>query len=64
MNYFWYVCGEAVEEYTGQETDGNDSVIVFADSPAEALQKVMRYRRGMLERVGATYNDKNIEVIY
>lgn len=63
MNFFWYVCDGEVEEYRGQGVNWNNSVVVFAKSPQDALLKVMKYHQGMLERVGVMYGDKRIEVI-
>jgi len=63
VNFFWYVCDGEVEEYNGQEANWNNSVLVFARSPQDALIKVMRYHQGMLERVGVLYGGRSIEVI-
>jgi hypothetical protein len=63
LKYFWYVCDGEVEEYNGQEANWNNSVVVFAKSPQDALLKVMKYHQGILERIGVRYGDKSIEVI-
>ncbi|HML87918.1 MAG TPA: hypothetical protein PKA28_05655 [Methylomusa anaerophila] len=63
MKFFWYVCDGEVEEYSGQEVNWNDSVIVFAKSPEDALLKVMKYHLGMLKRIGIVCDGKNIEII-
>ncbi|TWH45150.1 hypothetical protein [Sporomusa sp. KB1] len=63
MNYFWYVCDGEVEAYCGQQTNWNNSVIVFAKSPEDALLKVMKYHQGLLKRIDVLYGGKSIEVI-
>lgn len=60
---FWFVREGTVAEYSGQESDGHNSYIVFARSPEDALLKVMRYHLGRLQRRGAVYGGKAIEVI-
>lgn len=63
MKYFWYVHDGHVEQYSGQEANWQNSVIVFARSPEEALLRVMRYHLGMLERIAVLCYGKSIEVI-
>lgn len=63
MKYFWYVCDGQVEEYSGQEANWQNSVIVFARSPEAALVKVMKFHQGIMERIGVMYCGKSIEVI-
>jgi hypothetical protein len=63
MKFIWFVCDGRVEEYNGQEANWNNSVIVFARSPEEALMKVMKYHLRMLERIEIMWGGKEIEVI-
>lgn len=63
MKFIWYVCDGKVEEYAGQEANWNNSVIVFARSPEDALVKVIKYHLHMLERIGIMWGGKEIEVI-
>lgn len=63
VKFFWYVCDGEVEEYKGQDANWDNSVIVFAKSPEDALVKVAKYHLGMLERIGVICGGKSIEVI-
>lgn len=63
MNFFWYVCDGEVEQYSGQEVNWSNSVVVFARSPQDALLKVIKYHQGILERIDVMYGGKSIEVI-
>ncbi|HMM19727.1 MAG TPA: hypothetical protein PKA10_03235 [Selenomonadales bacterium] len=64
MISFWFVCDGKVEEYSGQEADWDNSAVVLAKSPEEALIKLILYNGGTLERGGVLYNGKVIEAIY
>jgi len=63
VKFFWYVCDGEVEKYSGQEANWNNSVIVCAESPEDALVKVMKYHLGILKRIGVICGGKSIEVI-
>ncbi len=63
MKFVWYVCDGRVEEYGGQEADWDNSVIVFARSPEDALLKVMKYHLRKMERIEILWEGKGIEVI-
>lgn len=61
---FWYVCTGTVEPYNGQDANWRDSVIVFAESPEDALLKVMKYHLGKLNSRSMVYGGKDLEAIY
>lgn len=61
---FWYVCDGNVEEYSEQEANWINSVLVVAKSPENALIKVMQYHQGLLKRDEVFYNGKTISAIF
>ncbi|BBB90973.1 MAG TPA: hypothetical protein PKA28_18350 [Methylomusa anaerophila] len=63
MSFFWYVCDGNVEEYSGQKANLDNSVIVYAELPEDALIKVMRYYRGELKCHEMIYDGETIVVI-
>lgn len=63
MPFIWYVFDGKVEEYTGQEANWRESAVVFARSPEEALVKMLKFYRGLTERVGISWHGRDIEVI-
>lgn len=59
----WYVCDGQVEEYSGQIPNWDNSVLVCAEDPEDALIKVMEYYRRRLEPSEITYNGIIVRVI-
>ena len=59
----WFVCNGTVKQYSGQEANWIESVIVLAISPEDALLKVMKYHLGKLPSSDVMYDGKEIRVI-
>jgi len=43
--FFWYICDGEVEQYRGQEANWNNSLVVQAATPEDALIKALHYYR-------------------
>ena len=56
MTTFWFVCDGQVEEYDGQKANWDNQVVVCAESPLDALTKVLFYYRGTLKRQDVKHN--------
>ena len=63
MTTIWFVYDGQVEEYNGQKVNWNNQVVVCAESPMDALTKVLLYYRGTLKRQDVKYNGTIIAAI-
>lgn len=61
--FFWYIYDGNVEEYSGQEANWRNSAIVFAETPEDALVKVIKYNRGTLKCQVVGFNGSKITAV-
>ncbi|HMM22135.1 MAG TPA: hypothetical protein PKA10_15555 [Selenomonadales bacterium] len=59
----WYVRDGAVEPYCWQETDGERSFMVRAETAAAALRKYEEFQQGFLRKEVVGLNGRTIAVL-
>ena len=60
---FWYVCDGEVEEYSGQKANWDNSLVICAQTPEDALIKALLYYRGDLQRKDFPHEGKIVSAI-
>lgn len=63
MLTIWYICDGIVEEYRGQRPTWQNSYLVLAASPEDALLKLMRYHQRLLDLVEIVHDGRTILAI-